>query len=196
MAEKSPRLIALYSTRPQMGKSTVADHLVEFYGYTRVKFATPIKHMVRTLLVYMGMNPLIAERYVDGDLKDEVVPGLGKTGRELLISLGTDWGRNMVDNDIWATIGAARIQNLVHQGLSVVVDDMRFANEYQALCIVAGFKSFWRIHKGPLYTLQRESAETATEGRLDNYLWDYAITAPEGDVVRLMNKVDTLMHQY
>lgn len=44
------------------GKTFAADYLVEKYGYTKVKFAKPLKDMLRA----MGLT----EEHIEGDLKE------------------------------------------------------------------------------------------------------------------------------
>ena len=66
----TPRLIALYAPAPQSGKSTVAEHLEARHGFETVKFAGPLKDMIRCLLFdHCGISHAMTERYVDGDLK-------------------------------------------------------------------------------------------------------------------------------
>ncbi len=49
-----------------------------------------------------------------------------KSPRELRQLLGTEWGRNMVDKDLWITLAKAeRIEN----GPGMVIPDVRFPNE-------------------------------------------------------------------
>lgn len=128
-----PRLVALYSSVAQSGKSTVASILNEA-GWWSVKFAGPLKDMVRGLLGSMGIDKNTVERMVEGDLKEEVVPGFATvTTRRLMQTLGTDWGREAVEANLWARVGLEKAKRL--QGLdgNVVIDDLRFPNEYTLL---------------------------------------------------------------
>lgn len=131
-----PLLIALCSPRPQMGKSTVSDHLVGAHGFVRLKFAEPLKNMIRTLLRDAGVPPMLRERYVDGDLKEAVIPELGVTSRHLQQTLGTEWGRDKVRQDLWVHITKLKVERAFAEGRSVVIDDMRFINELE---MVRGF---------------------------------------------------------
>ena len=83
-----PRLIALTGAKG-VGKSTYAEFLAGENG-TVLSFATPIKHMLRSL---------VGHEYVFGNRKNEETH-LGVTGRVLLQTLGTEWGREMIDQDI------------------------------------------------------------------------------------------------
>jgi hypothetical protein len=107
------------------GKSVVADVLVNEFGFTRVKFADPLKNMIRRMLADMGHIEFDIERMIEGDLKEVPIPELGVTPRHLMITLGTEWGRDLVHADIWVRLWAARAECLPN----VVADDVRFDNE-------------------------------------------------------------------
>jgi hypothetical protein len=131
-------LIALYSDVPQSGKSTVADMLVRDHGYVRLKFAGPLKDMARSLL-----KPLVGEdleRYIEGDLKNAVIPGLAGdlTARRIMQTLGTEWGRSL-DENLWVDLAMAEANALRAKGIPVVIDDMRFQNEYEAVIRDGGY---------------------------------------------------------
>jgi hypothetical protein len=123
-------IIGLYSSAAQSGKSTVANVLVQEGGYEVVKFAGPLKDMARGLLRSMGMAPATVERMVEGDLKEAVIPGFETvTPRKIMQTLGTDWGREAMDRDLWLKVAASNIERLRAEGHPVVVDDVRFPNE-------------------------------------------------------------------
>ena len=104
------------------GKSTAAAHLVAHYGFTRVRFAGPLKAMMRAL----GCS----EREVDGDLKETPCALLGgRTPRQAMQWLGTEWGREMIAGDLWLRAWAVEAEQHDH----VVCDDVRFPNEEAAI---------------------------------------------------------------
>jgi hypothetical protein len=62
--------------------------------------------------------------------KERPIEWLGKSPRQMLQSLGTEWGRETVAQDIWLQLCRRRINQLREQGISmVVVADVRFENE-------------------------------------------------------------------
>lgn len=129
-----PPLIALASDAPQSGKTTAANILIREYGYEPHKFAAPLKQMIRALLASTGMSPEEIEARVEGHLKDEPIPQLrGAPCRSLMVVLGTNWGREMIYSDLWVDVACSGIRQAIDSGLRVVVDDMRFINEYQTL---------------------------------------------------------------
>src|ERR1044072_7313515 len=107
------------------GKSEVANVLVEEFGFQRVKFADPLKNMLRTMLRDMGFCEDDIERHVEGDLKENEIPEIGTTTRHLMVTLGTEWGRDIIHPDLWIRLWAASADRFER----VVVDDVRFPNE-------------------------------------------------------------------
>lgn len=122
------------------GKSTLAEHLMGQYGYERVKMADPLKNMVRSLLRDAGIDPSTIELYVEGDLKEVPIPELGgTTSRRLMMTLGDEW-RNMHGHLLWANIATAKIASLLALGKKVVVDDIRYPFEIEAMSKFNPFK--------------------------------------------------------
>lgn len=117
------------------GKSTAAQHLVENHGFTRLRFAGPLKAMMKTLFVEMGVDLKTAWRAIEGDLKEYHDVGLNmKTTRHAMQTLGTEWGRKCMGEDFWVNVARQRIQSeYVSMPPSstprLVFDDVRFENE-------------------------------------------------------------------
>ena len=102
------------------GKSVVAKLLVGKYGFTRHAFADPLK---RALMVAFDLD----DRQVYGDQKEIPTHKLcGRTPRHAMMTLGTEWGRELIHPDIWATAWYSTLP----PG-NVVVDDLRFPNEFE-----------------------------------------------------------------
>jgi len=116
------------------GKSTLAEQLAIRYGYVRTSFATPLKEMLYTLCPRTDM-----------DRKDVPTSYLcGKTPREALQFLGTEWGRYMIGEDLWVDQWQHRIGHQRSDGAwewgyhKVVVDDVRFPNELNRIHSLGG----------------------------------------------------------
>lgn len=107
------------------GKTTAAQALIEI-GFTRVRFAETLKNMLKCL----GLT----DAELDGDLKEVPCVALnGVTPRRAMQTLGTEWGRNLICNDLWIADWERRVDDVaVHSG-HIVVDDMRFPNEVEAI---------------------------------------------------------------
>ncbi|MDE4059787.1 hypothetical protein [Phaeobacter gallaeciensis] len=132
LADDAPRVIGLCGAAGA-GKSTVAAVLAE-YGYTRLRFADPLKSMLRTLLAAAGVAEDEVERMVEGDLKELPHPALGgKSPRLAMQTLGTEWGRTHLGLDFWVNTARRQIRAILGRGGRVVVEDCRFPNEAEAI---------------------------------------------------------------
>jgi len=101
------------------GKSTVAHYLKRCDPSFRVmSMAEPIRDMLEAI----NLSP---EELYDG--KDDIIPRFERTGRRMLQTLGTDWGRDMIGEDIWVNVMKDRIRNSPWDG--IIIDDIRFPNE-------------------------------------------------------------------
>lgn len=129
------RVVAL-TGRAGSGKSTAAAYLEERHGFVRTRFAGPLKAMLRTL--YEAAQVLTRdeiERRIEGDLKEVPDPLLrGKTPRQAMQFLGTEWGRDLIGTDFWTELWKSRLAN----GINYVVEDCRFPNEAEAVRSVGG----------------------------------------------------------
>lgn len=113
------------------GKTFAADYLVDGLGYTRSKFAGPLKDMLRV----MGLS----ESEIEGDLKHTPSKLLcGRTPRWAMQTLGTEWGRDCIGEDIWGNLWEQRVTKLLEVGMPVVVDDCRFENEARRIKKLGG----------------------------------------------------------
>lgn len=129
--------IAFYSSIPQQGKSTGANYLSAYWDFKRFSFARPLKNMLIEFLVSMGISRDTASVYLEShEFKEKGIPGLPyyMTPRFLMESIGTDWGRNL-DPDIWVLVLQNKLQAVLNDRPTtcVVVDDLRFPNEWNML---------------------------------------------------------------
>lgn len=132
--KSKPRLIALCGYKG-VGKSTYAKFLAGENGVV-LSFATPIKQMLRTL---------VGHEYVFGSKKNEMTH-LGVTGRVLLQTLGTEWGRETIDQDIWVkAMKHILTDTMFDEYHPVVIDDLRFENEAKMVRELGG--EIWEIDR-------------------------------------------------
>lgn len=113
------------------GKTTIAKTLVENHGFIRKPFAGPLKRMIAA-----GFN--IEPYLLDGPREVKALPMSifgGKTLREVMQTIGTEWGRNLICEDLWANAW----QTDIGIGYSYVADDLRFANEAAAVRNLGGY---------------------------------------------------------
>jgi hypothetical protein len=120
----------------QAGKTTAANYIARQYGFERRHIAEPLRAMLAVLMRANGLSDNQITRYLEGDLKDGVViPELGRTSRELQITLGTEWGRQHVGDDLWVNTWVRGIK----MGDKVMNDSVRFPNEETAIDALGGF---------------------------------------------------------
>lgn len=103
------------------GKDTFADHLVRVCRYQKLSFATPIKEALNEIFGWTMRD------WNNRKFKETPRPEAGgKTPRQLAQTLGTEWGRNLVSNDLWVELTLDRARRSPQP---VVIADVRFPNE-------------------------------------------------------------------
>ena len=141
------------------GKDTIASIL----GFDRVAFADPLYEMVA---IVTGMTP--AEMR-DRETKERPIDWLGQSPRQLLQTLGTEWGRGMVSETIWVDTAMRRVQRLLDEGRDVVITDCRFDNEAAAIKAAGGV--VWQVVRGS-GSIQGLAARHASESGISPVLID------------------------
>ena len=113
-----------------VGKSTAADYLTS-RGFVKIKMAAPLKAMLKSI----GLT----DEHIEGHLKEEPCEMLyGKTPRYAMQTLGTEWGRGLIHNNLWTSLWLDRVLKAHRAGLDVVCDDVRFPNEAEAVRSIGG----------------------------------------------------------
>lgn len=121
--------VIAFTGRAGSGKSTAAKVLVD-QGWTLVKFASPLKAMLRAYYTEIGFDPATIDRKIEGDLKEKRCFSLGgKTPRYAMQTLGTEWGRGKLGPHMWVDAWDTRAVDVLEGGGRVVCDDCRFSNE-------------------------------------------------------------------
>lgn len=97
------------------GKDTLCSYMLDNLDgiWLRLSFADPLKEMLRAI----GVD-------CSDDAKAVVSDDYGVTPRHMMQTLGTEWGRNLIDGDIWVKAFAR-----LNAGKCVIVPDVRFENE-------------------------------------------------------------------
>lgn len=192
--DKRGKLIALYSSAPQSGKSTFAKFVKELLGdkVVRMSFASPLKNTAIAFLVSVGIDKERATRYIMVD-KHEIIPELGVTGRHILQTLGAEWGRDCISDHVWVNALLRRADALLAQGTHVIVDDMRFLNELETLRLQDAITI--RIKNERTYGVDQSDAVThQSEGALDDEFFEmeydniYSLSLYKAHVKKLLVK--------
>lgn len=172
-----PRVVA-FTGMAGSGKSTASAYLVG-KGYQLVKFAGPLKDMLRAI----GLS----EDEIEGGLKEQPRNILcNKTPRHAMQTLGTQWGRDCIGEDFWVNIWRWRAEQILDDGGRVVVDDCRFPNEARAI----------RRLGGDIYRLAgRGGLDTMHESERLDFLHDHLIVN-DGPLSDLYGEIDKVMRRY
>ena len=162
----SPLLIGLCGPAGS-GKDTVASMLAEYGRFSRYTLALPLK---RGLEVMLGIPLSIWD---DRVAKEEVLPWLGKSPRQLAQTLGTEWGRQHVHPDLWVQL-MLREWEKVQAGYwpRRVVTDVRFDNEALAVRNAGG--TVWKVERESVPVVAAHSSENGVspaliDGTVKNY---------------------------
>lgn len=124
----SGRIIGLVGQKG-CGKSTLA-HALESLCFIRAPLAGPLKSMLHALLAAQNLDAQGIDDMLNGHAKEIPTRLLaGHTPRHAMQTLGTEWGRQLIAHDFWLDVWSRGVPN----GVSVVVDDVRFTNEASML---------------------------------------------------------------
>jgi len=106
------------------GKDAIGKVLVDELRFKREYFAKPLKDALKVLLN-------MSDDQVHGHLREVLDVRYNITPRQALQTLGTEWGRNYIHQDIWAMTCIERMRSLSESNW--VVTDLRFLNEERLL---------------------------------------------------------------
>jgi hypothetical protein len=164
------------------GKDTLAGMLIGLYGYQNRAFANPIRNLL------YEMNPQVRDdcrvkEAVDTYGWDEAKVKFPEV-RALLQNLGVG-ARTLFNDQFWVTQGLAGVKN----GDKVVITDVRFPNEAEAIKSLGG--QVWRIKRLGIDAVNEHISETA----MDDYPVDQ-IFINNGTVEDLMALLKTRMRQF
>lgn len=170
-AIKMVDLVVLISGRMGSGKTTLRESLIDMltirgYDVNHYSFARPVYEAAA------AVQQVLSEQYG--------VPML-KKDRALLQVIGTDWGRNTRDENIWVDCAREYVRRSKEE--VVVIDDARFPNE---LLADFGCKTLI-IRLEAAEAIRRERADSfgstahASESALDGVTFDFTIQTDEID---------------
>jgi hypothetical protein len=168
------------------GKDTAAAGLTAI-GWKRVSFAEPLRQMLLTL------NPIVGHRHYGTVRLQDVVEEhdwleakkLGEV-RRLMQVLGTEIGREMIDDDLWIKLAKKSWDDYFSFGYDVVVTDVRFKNEADAIRFNGG--KIIRIHREGVKPVNNHVSDTG----VDLLSVDHEIIN-NGSVEDLQNTLKTLL---
>lgn len=154
------------------------------YDYKIVSFAEPLRRMTVQFLMGFGYSKGDAERIIKD--KNFVIGEVELRVRDIMQRLGTEWGRQTIHKDVWIKMWESRQRRFPF----VVVDDMRFPNEYEMVKKQGGV--LIRIERDKARSENRERHES--EGALNEFEFDHVIYN-NGSVPELEEKIVSIIRK-
>ena len=169
------------------GKDTFAKKFTE-NGYENVKLSGALKVMLRSFFEYCGESREDIDRWLEGSTQDREEPIAclgGKSARHAMQTLGTEWGRECIDGDIWIRATEARIGALD----KAIITDMRFPNEAE-LCAEIGAHRIRVERPSRRSNVDLHESESHIQGlEVDD------VVINDGTIEDLENKAERLMEE-
>jgi hypothetical protein len=174
-------IIGIYSPAPQSGK-TFAATVLAHHGFQPVSFAEPLKRMAVVFLTSFGYREDEALKLVWVD-KHKLIPEIGCTARRLLQTIGTEWGRQQISDEVWVDCWATRAGRYHN----VVTDDVRFLNEAEAVKAAGG--QVWKIVRRSAV----HDGQHVSEGGLDDWDGFDVVIDNDGSIEEFRRKIDACL---
>lgn len=153
-----PRIIGLCG-KARSGKDTAANMLQTIKPTAgKVAFADPVRAGAKAMFGF-------TDEHLHGKLKEVVIPRYGKSPRQIMQTLGTEWGRDTIHEDLWLLIAEEKIDAFVEAGRWAIVTDVRFENEADFVRKKGG--QIWHIHRGDAPAVSKHPSEAGVTFRAD-----------------------------
>lgn len=167
-----------FTGRAGSGKDTAASYFIQRQGYGRYALARPLKQM---LSAGLGLD---TADYATPEQKEAVIPWLGVSYRHCAQTLGTEWGRDLIDKDLWLKVAQKRLGYLLTHSPGVVVTDVRFENEAKMIRKMGG----WIVH------VTRPTA-TALSEQAQAHVSERSLSIGEADWLLVNNSTPEALHR-
>lgn len=122
------------------GKTSIAKEAIERANNGRATVTMPVllqynfSHPIITMLQAMGIPKWMLHDKSCWNIPLDII--CGKTIRQAATTLGTDWGRNQIGKDVWTNITLGKTAAKREAGYHIVIDNVRFPSEMDALIAV------------------------------------------------------------
>lgn len=186
------------------GKDAVADYLVERYSWNKRGMSDPLNDALLALNPQVGINARPAQ--LDGHLVGEFITyqrlyeevgyveaKKNPEVRRLLQALGTEVGRNMIDENVWVDVAAREIEKRRTAGQDVIITGMRFPNELDMIRRLGGH--LWWVSRPGVEGGQGTLAVHASESSVGPDDFDTTILNV-GDLDDLYEAVEIALEKY
>lgn len=164
------------------GKSTTAHHLSLEHGFECFAFADPLRE---GLAAIFQLSP----EDFEGEAKEQPISWLGRSPRQLMQLLGTEWGRHMISANLWVDLAEQHLDAIANASFpapNFVISDVRFENE----------ADFIRKRGGVIVHLQRFEAPKVnphvSESGVSFHKNDLVLVN-DGDLQSLYRQIESLI---
>lgn len=172
----APPLVVGFAGHAGSGKNAAAEAL----GGVVLGFADP-------LYAALGAMLGVPEDQLRARSTKELPMACGKSPRDLLRTLGTEWGRELVRQDLWIWRARQRIAEATKAGAAAVaICDVRFRNELEFVRGELGGQVWWIDRPGTAagdhasdVALKAEDCDKVIQnaGSLDHLRWAVQVAA-------------------
>lgn len=138
------------------GKDTAGFYLAKAHNFAVFAFADPIRDGLRAMLD-------LTDSDFKPENKEKVIAWVGKSPRQLMQLLGSEWGRDLIDPAIWTKHMAQRIAMATKAGDDVVITDVRFKTEASLINRMGG--EVWRVLRPDAETTAHRGHRSEIEGK-------------------------------
>lgn len=146
------------SAKKQGGKSTLVDYLITQLPQCEViRFADSLKQIVLDCFVPSKLGYVVPDDLESDEAKNTALP-CGKTIREMLQLVGTDWFRGAWE-DCW--INTFRKRVIKSNAAFILIPDVRFPNELKIIQEMGG--KVIRLMRAPFGDQDQHESETALD---------------------------------
>jgi hypothetical protein len=173
------------------GKDTVAEYLINSYGFIRYSLAGPMKEIVKIMFDW-------TEEHVNGSLKEVIDKRWGISPRQALQRLGTDWAQHdlckefplfkeITGRSLW--VKKFRYWAEKRPFSDIVISDIRFPHEVDALKWMKGF----------VFRVDRPSLDLEDVHESESYINSLEVDSTilnDGSIEDLHKKVSELVSVY
>lgn len=137
-------MIVALAGRKNSGKTTAAEYIASVYDYEEYALAEPMKEALRVMFGF-------TEEQLYGKQKEEVDLRYGISPRQMLQTLGTEWGQHVLQDaapyfrfltgrGLWVK---RFFYEVYWQGRDYVISDVRFQHEILGLQDIDDVRSVW-----------------------------------------------------
>lgn len=130
-----------------------------------MSFADPLRKFSAQILSSIGYDGVACLR----DNKEDKIVELGVSPRQMMQTLGTEWGRSCIHPDLWVMVASWAAIKQLKSGRNVVFDDVRFPNEAEMIRRLGG--ELWLVDRPGVHY----DGDHSSEGALADVLPDAVV---------------------